>query len=77
MSESVDNLNEKSLVEKKSLLNYEIVVEKPSINDELQVAYQLMELSLKVINGHCQVLAALKRDVVINLPNIYRCAKTL
>ena len=59
---------------KESLRNYEIEdeVKQPSINDE--IARQVVESNVKVINGRYETPVPLKMDVVTNLPDNYVCA---
>ena len=54
--------------------NYEIEdkVKQPSIYDE--IARQMVESNVKVINGRYEIPVPLKMDVVTNLPNNYVCA---
>ena len=59
---------------KESLRNYEIEdeVKQPSINDE--IARQLVESNIKIINGRYEIPVPLKMDVVTNLPDNCVCA---
>ena len=54
--------------------NYEIEdeVKQPSMNDE--IARQLVEFNVKVINGGYEIPVPLKMDVVTTLPDNYVCA---
>ena len=59
---------------KESLRNYEIKdkVKQPSMNDEM--ARQLVESNVKVINGRNKIPISLKMDAVTNLADNYVCA---
>ena len=59
---------------KESLRNFEIEdeVKQPSINDE--IARQVVESNVKVINGRYEIPVPSKIDVVTNLPDNYVCA---
>ena len=59
---------------KESLRNYEIEDEakQSSTNDE--IARQVVESKVKVINGRYEIPVPLKMDVVTNFPDNYVCA---
>ena len=59
---------------KESLRNYEIEDEakQSSTNDE--IARQVVESNVKVINGRYEIPVPLKMDVVTNFPDNYVCA---
>ena len=59
---------------KESSRNHEIKdeIKQPSINDE--IARQVVESNVKVINGRYEIPVPLKMDVVTNLPDNYVCA---